>query len=343
MALQSSGPISLLDIANEFGGTAPHSLSEYYGAGGVVASGAISLSLFYGLSNVPPSFEFSITSNVQEGTLSTLALNAGWDGSSPIIATIASNIWLFSDNTSVAGLTVNVANSTIVNNGRIIGKGGKGGNGNLATGEFTGGNGGPAISVTAGGVTIINNSGAFIAGGGGGGGAISVTGGGGGAGGGVGGFSYGRRTSAPFTGFIPPGQKSTDVGDFNSYSGTAGGAGGRYYRVGISTSQGEVAGGAGGRILPGSTTDSFATSSLMSAHFNPSSGRGGAQGPGGNAQAVSGVNSSGTSSVAQVGGGGGGWGAAGGSGNTSAGAGGAAISKAFSISLTNNGTIYGAT
>jgi hypothetical protein len=30
MALQSSGAISLNDIATEFGGTTPHSLSEYY-------------------------------------------------------------------------------------------------------------------------------------------------------------------------------------------------------------------------------------------------------------------------------------------------------------------------
>jgi hypothetical protein len=51
MALQVSGAISLLDVAGEFGGTAPHSISEYYGAAaGVPASGAISLSDFYGTS-----------------------------------------------------------------------------------------------------------------------------------------------------------------------------------------------------------------------------------------------------------------------------------------------------
>lgn len=58
MALQTSGPISLADIAAEFGGSAPHSLSEYYRGGGLVpdtpansgipTSGAISLSDFYG-------------------------------------------------------------------------------------------------------------------------------------------------------------------------------------------------------------------------------------------------------------------------------------------------------
>jgi hypothetical protein len=58
MALQSSGTITIQDIADEFGGTAPHSLSEYYRNGvyvgsnntGVPTSGTISLSDFYGAS-----------------------------------------------------------------------------------------------------------------------------------------------------------------------------------------------------------------------------------------------------------------------------------------------------
>lgn len=56
MALQSSGAISLSQIAGEFGGSTPHSLSEYYRSGGLVtsnntnipASGSISFSNFYG-------------------------------------------------------------------------------------------------------------------------------------------------------------------------------------------------------------------------------------------------------------------------------------------------------
>jgi hypothetical protein len=49
MALQSSGEISLNDIATEFSGTAPHSLSEYYGVDtGIPSSGEISFSDFYG-------------------------------------------------------------------------------------------------------------------------------------------------------------------------------------------------------------------------------------------------------------------------------------------------------
>lgn len=58
MPLQTSGAISIGNIATEFGGVAPHSLSEYYRGGanvpdtpanaGIPTSGAISLTDFYG-------------------------------------------------------------------------------------------------------------------------------------------------------------------------------------------------------------------------------------------------------------------------------------------------------
>jgi len=52
MTLPSSGALSLSQIAGEFGGSTPHSLSEYYGvASGVPSSGAISISQFYGKSS----------------------------------------------------------------------------------------------------------------------------------------------------------------------------------------------------------------------------------------------------------------------------------------------------
>lgn len=51
MALQASGAITMTQIQAEFGGATPISLSEYYGAAtGVPASGAISMSQFYGKS-----------------------------------------------------------------------------------------------------------------------------------------------------------------------------------------------------------------------------------------------------------------------------------------------------
>lgn len=62
MALQSSGSISINDIATEFGGTTPHGLSEYYGvATGIPASGSIDISDFYGASAAPSSVTLSFT------------------------------------------------------------------------------------------------------------------------------------------------------------------------------------------------------------------------------------------------------------------------------------------
>ena len=64
MALPSSGTLTIQDIVNEFGGSAPHSLSEYYRGGsrvqnvpfnnGVPTSGAISISDFYGARKYTP-------------------------------------------------------------------------------------------------------------------------------------------------------------------------------------------------------------------------------------------------------------------------------------------------
>ena len=61
MALQNSGAISLLDLQNEFGGSNPISISEYYNAAsGVPGSGTIALNNFYG--KVKP-ITFSVTQN----------------------------------------------------------------------------------------------------------------------------------------------------------------------------------------------------------------------------------------------------------------------------------------
>ena len=56
MALQSSGAISIANIATEFGGSQPHALNEYYRGGAhvtsnntnVPTSGQIDLADFYG-------------------------------------------------------------------------------------------------------------------------------------------------------------------------------------------------------------------------------------------------------------------------------------------------------
>ena len=62
MTIQTSGQIAISDIVTEFGGTAPHALTEYYrngglvpgGATGVPTSGVIKITDFYGAANSGP-------------------------------------------------------------------------------------------------------------------------------------------------------------------------------------------------------------------------------------------------------------------------------------------------
>ena len=166
MALQTSGAISIGDIATEFGGTAPHSLSEYYGAAdGVPASGAISIKGFYGKANI---FTFTISSTQTNANLASLATSAGWDGSAPVEATIANGVTINGSNTHA--LYVNTAFSggvTVINNGTIVAKGGNGANASTNSTGATGGSGFAGIYHDMA-ITVENNG--TIAGGGGGGG-----------------------------------------------------------------------------------------------------------------------------------------------------------------------------
>ena len=176
--------------------------------------------------------------NTQENCISQ------WNIPEGSIVAIPSDFWAWSDDTTVPGLCVDVANVTIINQGNIIGRGGNGG-GN------PGGDGGPALEITACGVTIINSSGAFIAGGGGGGG-FRVTnlgrgwsaGGGGGAGGGNGGGGSGGAGGAG--GAIgAAGSGGSEAGGDRSLAQQAGGAGGGRILPGAAGPQGF--GGAGGQ------------------------------------------------------------------------------------------------
>lgn len=195
MTLQTTGPISLGNIAAEFGDTAPHSLSEFYGvASGIPTTGAIGIGSFYGVSS---QFVATITSNVQELNLRTWLVSLGWNQTAPVVVTVASGVYIWSDNTANAALNMGGSypgGLTLINNGFIIGKGGDGGYMVASTGAYVNPTaGGPAITLT--GPISIDNTNGYI-GGGGGGGSHFNTGtadrlnsapGGGGAGGGVGG------------------------------------------------------------------------------------------------------------------------------------------------------------
>lgn len=228
MALQSSGAISIANIVTEFGGTAPHSLSEYYRGGGltttnntnVPTSGSISLGNFYGGVR---QFAFTISSNQTNANLRTLAVNAGWNQSDPVAATINSGVYISGNSTGTPALTVNGSfpgGVSLINNGFIVGMGGAGGKGGFNGGVGSGG--GLALSVSS--AISITNNGTVAGGGGGGGGGKAVYGGdgygfatytGGGGGG-------GRSSNAANSG---AGARGDSGGSGTNFFGSAGGSG----------------------------------------------------------------------------------------------------------------------
>jgi len=275
MGLQTSGPISITDIATEFGDTAPHSLSEFYGAAvGISTSGAINVKGFYGKSS---QFAFTITSNQTNANLYSLAVAAGWDEASALEVTIDSGVIISASDTSVPALTVSgtfPAGASIINNGVIVGDGGNGGNGAYGYTGTAGTAGGNAVYASTS-VSITNNG--TIAGGGGGGGAgyaqtrtfsyTSVRGNdypqyvtyyntyrsrGGGGGGGRSGLTASSGGTSPATAGTAGYYSSIGYGGngANAY-GAYGGSGGNGGDWGASGSSGGASGGAGGYAVSG--------------------------------------------------------------------------------------------
>lgn len=193
MAIKGSGALSMSEIATEFGGSAPHSLSEYYRGGGLVpngpaannniaVSGAISMSGFYGSQRVVV-INVTISAHTNNLNLRSLAIANGWDQTTPLSLTVTINSGIFVRATSTGTYALNTDTSypagstlTVINNGNIVAQGGSGGAGAYGPSNKggTGGGGGPAIYAAVP-MTIYNYG---VIGGGGG-------GGGGGAGGGT--------------------------------------------------------------------------------------------------------------------------------------------------------------
>jgi hypothetical protein len=168
MTLPVSGPISLSAVNTELGLASTTLISLNQASVRTLAgvsSGAISLNNLYGKSNV---FAFTISTNQTNANLRTLALAAGWGGTSAVQATINAGVSINGtvQNNSTAALTIDgsfPAGVTLTNNGTIVGVGGNGG---ISGGGEVGQAGGRAMLASVA-VTIANNG--TIAGGGGGG------------------------------------------------------------------------------------------------------------------------------------------------------------------------------
>lgn len=181
--------ISIDTIATEFGGTTPHSISEYYRGGGLVpntpgnaaipTSGQIALGDFYGSAN-RVAYTLTISANTQNYDVYTNRGPSYVAGSSDITVQINPGVTVGSSAVPTYALSVPNAFSpgdtiTIVNNGSIRGRGGNGGAGAPGTTQTTapsGSAGGNAIYVNR--PTTITNNGTVAGGGGGGGGGGSA-------------------------------------------------------------------------------------------------------------------------------------------------------------------------
>ena len=307
--IAANPPITLQAIQSEFGTT------------GIVASSTpagldpLPTAMLDFLGKSAPSL--TIATNQQELNLRTWALANGWNGSSPATITVAAGVYIWSNNIATPALTIDGSwpnGVTLINNGYIMGKGGKG----AEYGPIVGENGGSAISLGRS-VTIDNtNASAYMGGGGGGGGAGAGTragGGGGGAGGGAGG-AYGSGGGVTLAlggaggGVGATGGAPTSSAFVSAAGGGSGGGGGmdQVIQTGLGRSgpvyQIRTSGGAGGgRIFPG-------TGGVGGSNGTAIGGDGGSNtNLGGNANVA--VN---TNNVNAGAGGGGGWGAAGGTG-----------------------------
>ena len=330
MAITSSGAISLSNIQTEFGGVNPIRMDEYYrngayvppGATAIPTSGAIDISDFYGASN---QFAFSITSDTANADIRALAITAGWDGATRVIANINAGVTLYSQGTSTGGAVVSgsfPSGVTILNSGNITGRGSSAGNA-----------GGMALQITTSDtVNITNNSGAFIAGGGGGGGGSQGGGGAGQAAPGQAGAAGGSFTTSAYLAsssrhggcvgnddsgvvFVPLSCTATNITGTRASGGNQGA-----YAGSGTTAHGSC-------FATGSVVDDCGTTINSSGTLI---GGGGSLNPGGIGGSILSTTQNQTVS-------GGGWGLAGSGGG---GAGGAAISGTYA-SLTDNGTVYG--
>jgi hypothetical protein len=271
--------ISMTTIATEFGGTVPHSLSEYYRGGSLVpnvpsnnsipTSGTIAMGDFYGTGG--PSrvaVNLTIAGNTSNYDVYDNRGPTYSAGSTDLTVTVNPGVVVSGGSPGLYAMLVPSAfgagdTVTIVNNGTLIGSGGNGGPGNTSSPGTPGTVGGNALFVNRP-TTITNNN--LVAGGGGGGGggcgapaplgrSRGAGGGGGGAGSAVGGGGSGSAASVNGQ----PGQPGTFTtggagGAASSAPATPGGPGGGQGAAGTGANpsprgSGGAGGGAGNYVV----------------------------------------------------------------------------------------------
>jgi hypothetical protein len=301
---------------------------------------------------------YTIAANIADATLNVTSGTAPAGGTvsgtysagnTDVKIVIGNGVYVYSTAVGTPGLTLTGGSGTdkieLTNNGYILGCGGTGGGSSGSSVTY--------LAPTAGGtalkagfaLTVINASTRYIAGGGGGGGGIAGLGGGGGAGGGSGGSAYEATTPTFFAGGSPGGLGAAGSGGGSatiavSYLGSGGG-GGRALNpatgaAAVGASVAALGGGGGG----GGTAYLYVNAA--------GSGGGGGYSATGSSYRLW------TASPANITSGGGGTNngagleptvTAGTASTVNAGAvGGKAIDfNTFSVTVTNNGTIWGAT
>jgi len=266
MALQSSGAISLLDIRTELGAAGAISLGDTaVRTLGEVPSGAISMSNFYGKSDLQEVvFDNAAAAwgTPQDWNLWNIFVYLGIAITSKNIKVTLKNITISSTATSIPALETGTGWPTGTNlhvylqNASVLGRGGNGGAGGFKAAGAPGGAGGAAMRITGAisGGTIKVELGATC----------YIRAGGGGGGGGSGGSNYVAQDGTSYftggTGGRGAGTLGAQTAGTNpsTYSG-AGGSGGSYGANGANGIANDYAGGTGGAAGAALVNNSLAT------------------------------------------------------------------------------------
>ena len=124
----------------------------------------------FGFGNIP-TLRLTISTDQTNLNLRTYAVANGWNIGQRLEVITTAGVDIVGSNTSTPALTVSGSlprGVRLINNGRVIGRGGNGGAGSINSNGGAGGAGGTAISAST--KLFITNNGTFAGGGGGGGG-----------------------------------------------------------------------------------------------------------------------------------------------------------------------------